>query len=81
MSFNITPTWSATWGTNYDFQAQAFASHTVGLQRDLHDWRSTFAFTKAPNGNFAFSFFVALKAQPDLKFDYDKQTYRPVSTR
>ncbi len=77
MSFNITPTWSATWGTNYDFQANAFASHTVGLQRDLHDWRSTFAFTKAPNGNFAFSFFIALKAQPDLKFDYDKQTYRP----
>ncbi|MGI8619479.1 MAG: putative LPS assembly protein LptD [Gemmatimonadaceae bacterium] len=78
MSFNITPTWSASWGTNYDFQARAFASHTVSLQRDLHDWRSTFAFTKAPNGNFAFSFFIALKAQPDLKFDYDKQTYRPV---
>ena len=76
MSFNITPTWSASWGTNYDFQAKAFASHTVSLQRDLHDWRSTFAFTKAPNGNFAFSFFIALKAQPDLKFDYDKQTYR-----
>lgn len=76
MNFNITPTWSASWGTNYDFQAGAFASHTVGLQRDLHDWRSTFAFTKAPNGNFAFSFFIALKAQPDLKFDYNKQTYR-----
>jgi lipopolysaccharide assembly outer membrane protein LptD (OstA) len=76
MGFNITPTWSASWGTNYDFQAKAFASHTVSLQRDLHDWRSTFAFTKAPNGNFAFSFFIALKAQPDLKFDYDKQTYR-----
>jgi hypothetical protein len=76
MSFNITPTWSATWGTNYDFQAKAFGNHTVGLQRDLHDWRSTFAFTKAPNGNFSFSFFISLKAQPDLKFDYDKQTYR-----
>ncbi len=81
MSFNITPTWSASWGTNYDFQARAFASHTVSLQRDLHDWRSTFAFTKAPNGNFAFSFFIALKAQPDLKFDYDKQTYRPTTPR
>ena len=81
MSFNITPTWSATWGTSYDFQAGEFASHTVGLQRDLHDWRSTFAFTKAPNGNFAFSFFIALKAQPDLKFDYDKQTYRAAPLR
>jgi hypothetical protein len=76
MSFNITPTWSASWRTNYDFQANAFASHAVTLQRDLHDWRSTFAFTKSPNGNFAFSFFISLKAQPDLKFDYDKQTYR-----
>ncbi len=76
MGFNITSTWSASWGTNYDFQAKAFASHRVSLQRDLHDWRSTFAFTKAPNGNFAFSFFIALKAQPDLKFDYNKQTYR-----
>jgi hypothetical protein len=46
----------------------------VTLQRDLHDWRATFAFTQSPNGNFAFSFFIALKAEPDLKFDYNKAT-------
>jgi hypothetical protein len=79
MSFNITPKWSASWGTNYDFNARKFGSHAVTLQRELHDWTSIFSFNQAPNGNFAFSFFIALNAQPDLKFNYDKQTYRPVT--
>jgi hypothetical protein len=79
MSFNITPKWSASWGTNYDFNAAKFGSHAVTLQRQLHDWTSIFSFNQAPNGNFAFSFFIALNAQPDLKFNYDKQTYRPVT--
>ena len=48
----------------------------VTLQRDLHDWRAVFAFTQSPNGNFAFNFFIALKAEPDLKFDYNKATVR-----
>ena len=30
-------------------------------------------------GNFAFNFFIALKAAPDLKFDYNRRTYRPGS--
>ncbi|MEO5580031.1 MAG: putative LPS assembly protein LptD, partial [Gemmatimonadaceae bacterium] len=76
MSFNITPKWSASWGTNYDFQESQFGSQTVTLQRELHDWRTIFAFTKGPNGNFAFNFFIALTAQPDIKFNFDRQTYR-----
>ncbi|MEA2761445.1 MAG: hypothetical protein QOD47_729, partial [Gemmatimonadaceae bacterium] len=79
MTFHLTPKWSGSWGTNYDFQAKKFGSQQVSLQRDLHDWRAIFAFTQAPNGNFAFSFFISLKAEPDLKFNYDKQTYRPIS--
>ncbi|MBC8117692.1 MAG: hypothetical protein H7062_25160, partial [Candidatus Saccharimonas sp.] len=79
MSFNITPKWSGSWSTNYDFQAKKFGSHVVSLQRELHDWRAIFAFTQAPNGNFAFNFFIALNAEPDLKFNYDKQTYRPIT--
>jgi len=79
MSFNITPKWAAAWGTNYDFNARKFGSHDVSLQRELHDWTANFAFNQASNGNFAFSFFIALTAQPDLKFDYDKQTYRPIT--
>jgi hypothetical protein len=78
MTFHLTPKWAGSWGTNYDFQAKKFGSQQVSLQRELHDWRAIFAFTQAPNGNFAFSFFISLKAEPDLKFNYDKQTYRPV---
>jgi hypothetical protein len=81
MSFHITPKWAATWGTNYDFRDHQFASHSVTLQRELHDWRSVFGFTRSPNGNFSFSFFIALNAQPDIKFDYNKQTYRENANR
>ena len=76
MGFHITPKWTSTWGTTYDFTESEFASHNVTLQRELHDWRAIFGFTRAPNGNFAFSFFIALNAQPDLKFDFNRQTYR-----
>ena len=79
MNFHLTPKWAGTWTTNYDFRAKKFGSHTVTLQRQLHDWRAIFAFTQAPNGNFAFNFFIALNAEPDLKFNYDKSTYRPIS--
>ena len=74
--FHLTPKWAASWQTSYDFVRGDFASHVVSLQRDLHDWRAVFAFTQSPNGNFAFNFFIALKAQPDLKFDYNRATYR-----
>jgi hypothetical protein len=76
MSFDITPHWSASWGTQYDFRAKNFASQIVTVQRELHDWRAIFGFTKGPNGNFAFTFFISLNAQPDLKFDYDRRSYR-----
>ena len=48
----------------------------MNLQRDLHDWRAIFGFTQSPNGNFAFNFMIALKAEPDIKFDYNKATVR-----
>jgi lipopolysaccharide export system protein LptA len=79
MNFHLTPKWAGTWSTNYDFEAHKFGSHVVTLQRQLHDWRAIFSFTQAPNGNFAFTFFIALTAEPDLKFNYDKQTYRPIA--
>jgi hypothetical protein len=78
-SFSLTPKWTGNWTTNYDFVANKFGSHQVTLQRELHDWRAIFSFTQAPNGNFAFTFFIALNAEPDLKFNYDRQTYRPIT--
>jgi hypothetical protein len=76
LSFNLTPKWAAQWQTSYDVERADFASQIVSLQRDLHDWRAIFSFTQAANGNFGFTFFVALKAAPDLKFDYNRQTFR-----
>ncbi|MFA6167540.1 MAG: putative LPS assembly protein LptD, partial [Gemmatimonadaceae bacterium] len=75
-SFDLTPKWAVQWSTSYDAVRKEFASHQVTLQRDLHDWRAMFGFTQAPNGNFAFTFFVSLKAEPDLKFNYDRASYR-----
>jgi len=74
--FELTQKWAATWNTSFDFEESKFASQIVSLQRDLHDWRAIFAFTRSPNGNFAFNFFIALKPQPDLKFDYSRATVR-----
>jgi hypothetical protein len=76
MTFNITPKWAAQWSTQYDVVRARFASQQIGLQRELHDWNAVFSFNQTPNGNFAFNFFIALKAQPDLKFDYNRQTFR-----
>ncbi len=78
-TFGITKNWAAQWSTQYDVERNRFASQQVGLQRSLHDWNAVFAFTQAPNGNFAFNFFIALKAQPELKFNYDRQTFRQSS--
>jgi hypothetical protein len=76
LGFDLTPRWTVSWNTNYDVVRHEFAMHQVGLQRDLHDWRAIFNFTQSPNGNFAFSFSIALKAQPDLKFDYARNSIR-----
>ena len=73
--FNLTPNWAASWSTNYDFERSEFGMQTVSLSREMHDWRAVFGFTQAPNGNFTFTFFVALKAEPDIKFDYNRSTY------
>lgn len=76
MSFNITPNWAAQWMTQYDVERARFSGQQLGLQRAMHDWNAVFSFSQTPSGNFAFNFFVALKAQPELKFNYDRQTYR-----
>jgi len=76
INFNLTPMWAMGWQTTYDVERGEFASHIVQLQREIHDWRAIFAFTQSPNGNFAFNFSIGLKAEPDLKFDYNRATVR-----
>jgi hypothetical protein len=76
VSFNLTRNWAMQWQTMYDAEKREFASQIVSLQRELGDWRALFGFTQAPNGNFAFNFMISLKPAPDLKFNYDRQSYR-----
>jgi len=75
MGFSPTRNWSATWTTSYDFATRQLAQHLVRLDRDLHRWHASFSFSKSANGNFAFSFNIALTDQPDIKFDYDQRSY------
>jgi hypothetical protein len=75
LSFHITERWAAQWSTTYDFTRKEFASQMFTLTRELHDWNATFAFMRAPNGNFTFNFHISLKAQPDIKFDWDTRDY------
>lgn len=76
LSFGLTPNWSASMIAQYDMVRRDFGSLQLGLQRELHDWNATFAFSRVPNGNFTFNFFIALKASPEIKFNYDRRTVR-----
>jgi acyl transferase domain-containing protein len=75
-SFNITQKWSAQWSTTYDAVRREFAYNQLSLARELHDWRANFSFTQSANGNSLFSFFIALKAQPDVRLPFNRQTIR-----
>lgn len=78
ISFSPTQFWTLSWQTNYDITRGAFQSHVLNLQRDLHDWRASFNFTKGPNGNFALYFSMFLINLPDIKFDYNQTTLQQV---
>jgi len=75
MTFSPTANWTASWQSSYDFGTQQFADHYLSFERDLHRWRASFVFSKSANGNFAFSFNIALIDQSDIKFDYDQHTF------
>ena len=75
MTFSPTAQWTATWHSAFDFGTRQFADHFLTFQRDLHRWRASFVFSKSANGNFAFSFNIALIDQSDIKFDYDQHTF------
>jgi hypothetical protein len=74
VSFQPTQNWNVTWSTGYSFTEAEFTDHFLTLTRQLHDWDANFDFVKAQNGNFSFQFRVALRANPDLKFDYHQRS-------
>jgi hypothetical protein len=75
-NFSATPFWSVSLGTQYNITGNRIESLDVRLQRDLHEWRAGFDFTRNANGNFAFFFSIALTDLPQLKFDYNQTTQK-----
>jgi hypothetical protein len=74
MSFSPTRNWSLQWTTDYNLTTKEFQTNSLRFERDLSRWRATFAFVQAPNGNFAFNFFVQLIDLSEIKFNYDQRT-------
>jgi hypothetical protein len=73
----LSPTrfWTLQWNAQYNLTLSRFESQTVALQRDLHDWRAQFNFTRNASGSFAVYFSIFLIDLPDLKFDYNQATF------
>jgi hypothetical protein len=74
MSFSPTRNWGLQWTTDYNLTTKEFGSNALRFERDMNRWRATFAFVQAPNGNFAFNFFVQLLDLSELKFNYDQRS-------
>jgi hypothetical protein len=68
-----TELWSVQWNTGYSFTDSRFTDHILTFTRRMHDWDAYFDFIKAQNGNFSFQFRVNLRANPDIKLDYEQQ--------
>ena len=74
MSFSPTRNWSLQWTTDYNLTTKEFGSNALRFERDMNRWRATFAFVQAPNGNFAFNFFIQLLDLSELRFNYDQRS-------
>jgi len=74
MGFSPTAKWQVNWTTVYDLVTNQFGEQYIRLERDLHRWHASFAFVKSPNGNFAFTFYVNLLDQPEIKLNYEQQS-------
>ncbi|MGH7127908.1 MAG: hypothetical protein ACREIV_05030, partial [Planctomycetaceae bacterium] len=73
VSLQPTENWGLQWSTGYSFTDSEFTDHILTLTRRMHDWDAYFDFIKAQNGNFSFQFRVNLRANPDVKLDYEQQ--------
>ena len=82
-SFSLQPTalWDLSWRTSYDLERGGFNDHMIVLTRDIHDWQARFDFTQTAIGNWAFRFYVSLKANSDFKFDYRQSNTDVVGRR
>ena len=75
-SFAPTPLWTVSWSSQYNITDGTFESTVVRLERNLHEWRAGFNFSRSPNGNFAFYFSIFLTGMPEIKADYNQSTFQ-----
>jgi hypothetical protein len=73
LSFQPTPLLAVSWRTSYDLEQARFSDHTIQVMRDMYDWEASFGFRQGINGNWTFQFEVSLKANRDLRFDYEQR--------
>jgi Tat protein translocase TatC len=74
LTFAPTTFWGVQWDTQYNITDGQFESHRLTLTRELHDWEAQFNVVRSPNGNFSLYFNIALRALPEIKFDYNQST-------
>jgi hypothetical protein len=72
-SFQLSPNWSVNWATDYSITDNAFGTHNLGFQRNLHEWQAHLNFYQTPTGNTGFEFYVQLMHNTDLRFDYSER--------
>jgi hypothetical protein len=77
LSFHPTSKWAIRWSTQYSFTNEEFGAQLITLDRDLHRWRASFQFSRAPNGNVIFQVLLTLTDAPDLKVTYDQKSEPP----
>ncbi len=74
VSLQPTPNWRVRWSTQYNFTLKEFGQHLITLDRNLHHWQASFQFSKSPNGNVLFQFYITLRDAPEIKIDYGQQS-------
>jgi hypothetical protein len=71
-TFSPTPLWNVSWQGQYNATLSRFESQAIRLERDLHEWRASFAYQRVANGNSAFYVSLGLIDIPQLKLDYNR---------
>lgn len=71
-NFALTPKWSVTFSTGYDFQTKSFSASEIGIERDLHCWKMGFSWI--PFGSYRrFEFSLRAKANMLRDVKYEKK--------
>ena len=75
LNFSLTPTWSFTAATSYDFISGEILAPYITVRKDLHCWELNFSWSPSKiNGGFYLSFGIKASQLRDLKIDKRSST-------